>query len=52
MAIKMVAIMLGGVYGGKWLDSYFSIEHHIFALVLSLLSVILAMYVIIKDLIK
>ena len=46
----MIAIILAGTYGGMKLDEYFGLETPIFTLVLTLASVGLAMYVIIRDL--
>jgi hypothetical protein len=52
MAVQMAAIIVGGVLGGIQLDKWLKIEFPIFTLVLTLLSVFLAMYYFIKDIIK
>ncbi len=52
IAFKMGAIIFLGAYGGFKLDEYFSVEKHIITLILTLLSVVLAMYVVIKDVLK
>jgi ATP synthase protein I len=52
MAVQMAAIIVGGVLGGIQLDKWLVLEFPIFTLVLTLLSVFLAMYYFIKDLIK
>jgi hypothetical protein len=52
MAIQMAAIIVGGVLGGIELDKLLAIKFPIFTLVLTLLSVFLAMYYFIKDVIK
>ncbi|MDQ3192146.1 MAG: AtpZ/AtpI family protein [Bacteroidota bacterium] len=49
IAFQMIAIILAGVYAGIWLDDKFQLDYPIFKLVLSLLSVGLAMYVIIRQ---
>jgi len=49
IAFKMAIIIVAGTLGGYKLDEYFSIEKHIITLFLSLLSVVLAIYVVIKD---
>ncbi|MBA2584082.1 MAG: AtpZ/AtpI family protein [Bacteroidetes bacterium] len=45
----MIAIILAGVYAGIWLDDKIQLNYPLFKLVLTLLSVGLAMYVIIKQ---
>lgn len=53
LAVQMAVIIGGGCYGGVKLDEYFkNTETPIFTIVLSLVSIILAMYVVLKDLIK
>jgi predicted MFS family arabinose efflux permease len=52
MAIQMAAIIVGGVLGGIQLDKWLALKFPIFTLVLTLLSVFLAMYYFIKDVIK
>jgi predicted MFS family arabinose efflux permease len=52
MAVQMAAIIVGGVLGGIELDKWLAWEFPVFTLVLTLLSVFLAMYYFIKDLIK
>lgn len=52
MAIQMAAIIVGGVLGGIQLDKWLKFKFPIFTLVLTLLSVFLAMYYFIKDIIK
>ena len=49
IAIRMIVIILVGVYAGIKLDEYFQLNTAIFTLILSLLSVVVAMYVIIKE---
>lgn len=48
----MAAIIVGGVLGGIYLDKWVAFEFPLFTLVLTLLSVFLAMYYFIKDVIK
>jgi ATP synthase protein I len=52
MAVQMAAIIVGGVLGGIQLDKWLKLKFPIFTLVLTLLSVFLAMYYFIKDIIK
>lgn len=52
MAVQMAAIIVGGVLGGIKLDEYLELKFPIFTLVFTLLSVFLAMYYFIKDVIK
>jgi ATP synthase protein I len=52
MGIQMAAIIVGGVLGGIELDKWLALKFPIFTLVLTLLSVFLAIYYFIKDIIK
>lgn len=52
IAFQMVAIILAGVFGGHYLDKYLNFQFPVFTVVLSLLSVILAMYFVVKDLLN
>ncbi|MBN8695117.1 MAG: AtpZ/AtpI family protein [Bacteroidetes bacterium] len=52
MAVQMAAIIVGGVLGGIELDKYLKLKFPIFTLVLTLLSVFLAIYYFIRDIIK
>ena len=52
LGIQMAVIIGGGCYGGYKLDKYFQNKNHIFTIILSLTSIALAMYVVLKDLIK
>ncbi len=52
MAVQMAAIIVGGVLGGIQLDKWLKFKFPIFTLVLTLLSVFLAIYYFIKDIIK
>ena len=49
MAFQMAAIMLGGVFLGKYLDKYFETESGIFTAFLAILSVRVALYLTLKD---
>ncbi len=48
----MIAIIVGGTMGGIQLDKWLQLKFPIFTLVLMLLSVFLAIYYFIKDVIK
>ncbi|HEX8515214.1 MAG TPA: AtpZ/AtpI family protein [Bacteroidia bacterium] len=52
MGIQMAAIIVGGVLGGIQLDKWLALKFPVFTLVFTLLSVFLAMYYFIKDVIK
>ncbi len=52
LGLQMVTIILIGVFGGVKLDEYLKLEFPIFTVVLSLLSVVLAIYYAIKDFIN
>ncbi len=49
MAFQMAAIMLGGVFLGKYLDKYFETESAIFTAFLAIFSVGIALYLTLKD---
>jgi F0F1-type ATP synthase assembly protein I len=48
----MALIIGGGCYGGYKLDEYFKNTTPIYTIILSLLSIALAMYIVLKDFIK
>ncbi len=52
IAFQMAALIFLGTWGGYKADAYFSLESLILTLLCSLLSVVLAIYVAIKDFIK
>ena len=52
IAFQMAAIIFIGTFGGYKLDIYFEFENHILTLILSVISVIIAIYTVIKDFIK
>lgn len=52
MGLQMGAIMLLGAYGGMQIDEHFGIKNNIFTAALTILAVILAVYLTIRDLIK
>ncbi len=52
MAFQMVAIILIGTYGGIKLDEYIAWNIPVFTVLFSLLSVIIAIYISIKDVLK
>lgn len=49
MATKMALVILAGVYGGKQLDEKLKLSFPAFTLLLSIISVSLAIYIVIKD---
>lgn len=52
MAFKMIAIILIGTFGGFKLDEYLAWGFPVFTVSLSIISVVLAIYISIKDLLK
>jgi len=52
IALQMLFIILVGVFGGIELDKLFDFQFPVFTLILSLLSVVLAIYYVTKDLLK
>ncbi|MFO0321486.1 MAG: AtpZ/AtpI family protein [Bacteroidota bacterium] len=52
LGIQMALIISIGCYGGYRLDNYFHNTTKIFTIILSLSSIALALYVVLKDLIK
>lgn len=52
MGLQMAAIMLLGAWAGIKIDEYFNINNNIFTAALTILAVIIAVYLTIKDLIK
>lgn len=52
LGIQMAVIIGGGCYAGYKLDEYLQTSTPIFTIVLSLLSIALAMYIVLKDFIK
>ena len=49
IAIRMIIIILVGVFAGIKIDEYLELESSIFTLIFSLLAVVMAMYVIIRE---
>jgi len=52
IAIQMLVIIVAGVFGGFKLDEYLKLNFPIFTILFSFLSVSLAIYYVIKDLLK
>ena len=52
MAIKMMSIIVLGTFGGFKLDELLDWGFPVFTVVLSLLSVVIAIYISVKDLLK
>ena len=52
LGFQMAIIIGGGCYGGYKLDEHFNNTNSVFTIIFSLLSIGLAMYVVIKDIIK
>ncbi|MBN2892349.1 MAG: AtpZ/AtpI family protein [Bacteroidales bacterium] len=52
MPFQMLAIIGLGVFGGIKLDKLLNLNFPVFTIILAILSVVLAIYVVVKDLIK
>ena len=52
LAFQMMVIVLGGVFLGYKLDQWMHLQKHVFLIILSFLSVFLALYVTFRDLMK
>ena len=52
IAFQMLAIILAGVFGGIKLDQWLKLNVPVFTVILSILSVILAIYYVTRDLLK
>ncbi len=52
LAFQMIATMLIGVFGGIELDKWLNLNFPVFTLLLTIISVILAIYLAIKDFIR
>jgi len=52
IAFQMAGVIFLGTWGGYKLDELFKLEDHILTVILSLVSVVLAIYVAVKDFLK
>jgi ATP synthase protein I len=52
IAFQMLAIILLGVFGGYKLDQWMKLSFPVFTVLLSLSSVVVAIYTVVKDLLK
>lgn len=52
IAFQMMAIIGGGTYSGVYLDKKFPNKHGIYTIILSLASVLIALYFVIRQIIK
>lgn len=52
IAFQMLAIILIGVFGGIKLDEWLELKFPVFTVILAMLSVVLAIYYTVKDLVK
>jgi len=52
MALQMLVIIAGGIFGGFKLDEYLNLKFPLFTVVFSFLSVAFAIYYVTKDLLK
>lgn len=49
IAIRMIIIILAGVFAGIKLDEYLELNTSVFTLIFSIVAVVMAMYVIIRE---
>jgi len=52
LGVQMAVIIAGGTYGGHKLDQHYGNKTPVFTIILSLAAIALAMYLVLKDLIK
>lgn len=52
LGVQMAVIIGGGCYGGYKLDEYYQNTTPVFTIILSLVSIAIAMYIVLKDFIK
>lgn len=52
IAFQMLAIIIIGVFGGYKLDAWLNMSFPVFTLLLSIISVVLAIYSVVKDLLN
>ena len=52
LGVQMAVVIGGGCYGGFKLDEYYKNTTPVFTIILSLLSIAIAMYIVLKDFIK
>jgi ATP synthase protein I len=52
LGVQMALIIGGGCYGGFKLDEYYHNQTPIFTIILSLVSIAIAMYIVLKDFIN
>lgn len=52
IAVQMMVVIAGGVFGGYKLDQWLDLHLPVFTLLLSLASVALAIYLVIRDFLK
>jgi hypothetical protein len=52
IAIQMGVIIFGGAYGGTKLDEYVNIDFPLFTVLLTIFSVVMAIYLAVKDVLK
>jgi hypothetical protein len=52
MGLQMAGIMLLGAWGGMQIDKKLGIQNNIFTAILTIIAVFLAVYLVIKDLLK
>ncbi len=52
LAIQMIVIIVGGAFGGKALDNWVKWDFPVFTFVLTILAVVIALYIGMRDLFK
>lgn len=52
LGVQMAVIIAGGSYGGHKLDEYYQNHTPVFTIILSLLSIAIALYIVLREVIK
>lgn len=52
LVFQMIVLVLIGGFGGKFLDSYFLLDFHVFTIVLIILAAILSLYLFFKTILS
>ena len=52
IAFQMITIILVGVFGGHYLDKLINLKFPVFTVILSIASVIISIYFVVKDLLN
>ncbi len=48
LVFQMILLVVAGGFGGKWIDSYFRLDMHIFTIILIIVAAIISLYLFFK----